>query len=254
MMNNPNLTAALWLLVLSSPAQGVMIDSFAPINHAFDRTLTTLFGGRSVVDVVTGDMLGGERDREISHSLDSQFGTVYSRNEYNSFYQREFYTVGGYGRPIALGGSQGSAIVTLLYDGSGDELGNTGFGKTLNNAGSGQNLGLSGLGGFRIWHTSDSGQTFEVRGILRRNGEVLETASNFLGYANLFIEATPLAFSEASLAAADSVSFEFYFPTDSGGSERWVQISHIDTILPEPGTWLAMAGGLTLLVLRRRKP
>ncbi|HMS53982.1 MAG TPA: hypothetical protein PKA27_01155 [Fimbriimonadaceae bacterium] len=240
------------LITMASSAPSVMIDSFTPIDHTYDRTLSTPFSGRSVVDVVTGDMLGGERDREIRHSLDSQFGTVYARYEYNSFYQREFYAVGGVGRSIANGGSAGSAVVTLQYDGTGDEQGNTGFGKSINNSGVRQGLGLSGLGGFRIWHTSDSSQIFEVRALLRRNGEVLETVTNWLGYANLFIEAMPFAFSEGSLAAADSVSFEFYFPTDSG-SPRWEQISHIDTILPEPGTWLAMAGGLALLLRRGRK-
>ena len=233
------------LSVLPTTVNALMVDDFQPIDHNQDFTFDLPISNNSFVHASGGTMLSGERDVEFWNSADAFRGSIYARYELYPFYGRELYRVGG---RASFG--QGWATVTLQYDGLGDEVGNFGFGKRLRNNG-GLPLQLAGVGGFRLWYADDSDE-FTVTAILRANGQVIGTHTEGVANGNLQLRSALFPFSNESLMVADSVAFQFNIRL-SGGSLQDIYLSHIDTILPEPGTWLAMTGGIALLLGQRRR-
>lgn len=133
--------------------------------------------------------------------------------------------------------------ITLQYDVSGDEVGNTGAGKTLTNTGVGPSLGLDGDTVRVNFIGSDLGTT--VKAVLRKDG--VQIASG-IGVKNAGGASSLDVFvGSSAMAQADSISIEFM--ADPSGD---FALSSIETV-PEPTTLAVLGlGGLALLRRKRR--
>lgn len=250
-----NLSAAI-LVATGGIAQATMIDNFLPIDHSQDLTFgEKTYVNRSFVAVQTGDMLGGERDVEFFQAERTffeppQFIARYEPNPNES--NRVHFRFG----MVGPGGGNGQAIghARLQYDGRGDENGNTGLDRTLNNVGSGVPLFNAQDGGIRLWTTATGlFRVIDIEVVLRRQGQELGRVARSITESTNFVP-TNFEFSPDIFGIADSFSVEMNPPNFAPGfANQSLFISHIDTVLPEPGTYAAFAAGLGLLGLRARR-
>lgn len=225
-------------------ANAVIWDDF----NVTDQFVAMTFEPTNVryVESELGVMGTGERD----------FGYFGFETTLLSRAERRTRSFGEYGlalfyRGQALQNGSGPTLInmTLQYDGVGDESGNLGFGRTLNNTGAGSSLPT--LGGFRMFLIGgDSDHPFSVT--LRRAGTVVAEKTAFPDFSSgggrTWLN---FPFTSQELLSADSVSFTYHMRV-TGGTSASIAISRIETMVPEPGTWLAVAGGLALLCRRRR--
>lgn len=243
-----------WLTLLSTISSATMIDSFTPIDHTQDITFgEETYVNRSFVGVQTGNMLGGERDVEFIQKLRTAFEPpqFVARFQRYGLYNREFFRFGAFGPGAQFGAAEGSA--RLQYDGLGDEVGNLGLDKRLTNAGTGIPMFNALDGGIRIWTAGSSGSNqIQTTCVLRLRGDVIATADRTITRSDEF-RSTSFEFTPEVFGVADSFSIEINTLRANGDSNEAFFISHIDTVLPEPGTYAAFAAGLACLAWRRRK-
>lgn len=202
-------------------------------------------GGHSLVASNFANCVGGERDFEFK-----QFqNTPEPGPRFIAAHDPLFggLRIGGYGNETPGSGSGGYAI--LQYDGLGDEVGNLGRDKSLRNGGSGVPLFNGSDGGIRIWYTNRSTFDVGVTVTLRRLGSTL--ASTRLLANSLTLNSLSFPFSPSVFGAADSMTIKFEARNLGPFSDDTVNLFYIDTIVPEPCTYLALGGGLAWLLTRR---
>lgn len=250
---------ALLASVIFAPfAAATILDDFRPVDLGRNRTFDP-WTQTSYVDAFSIPGLSQERDLE--------FERVSRMGGSTEFYARyEQYPAEGvdpyYYRVGAVNGGagtshRGEAVVRLQYDGVSDEIGNTGFGTRLNNTGSGGMLFDGSEGGVRIWASGrnapnggfDGGSL--VRAILRRQGAVISSVSDTL-FAHPDFTPYSFAFSSQQLTLADSLTFEIQIRSGGNTADAFF-LSHIDTIVPEPGSLVAIGMGLCIMLRRRVK-
>lgn len=251
-MPNPKLASILSLACLGATANATLIDSFLPVDHALDRSLLgNDLGPSSYVESFAGYGIGGERDLEFQ--LQDPYRTrAIARYERVSGENFEALRVGALGPGIPLPGARFE--VSFQYDGTSDETGNQGLGKRLNNGGTGIPF-LSGTeGGFRIWYWDRFSQVGIASSmVLRRQGTVIGEVNTDIGFGGgSGLLHRSFVFTPEQLAAADSITLILYGET-GGNLAPTVYLSHLDTILPEPGTYAIFGGGLAYLGWRRRR-
>ncbi|MFN8219773.1 MAG: PEP-CTERM sorting domain-containing protein [Fimbriimonadales bacterium] len=240
------------LLGLNNVASATLVDSFQPFNHSQDITFGGANeGGHSFVTAFRGDILGGERDVELSQLDNTSPPGPLFMARYEEF-RGPFYRVGGIGNGAP--GSSSPGHVLLQYDGSGDEDGNEGYDHHLSNFGSGMPLFNATDGGIRIWYrqlvTSDVIRTTLT---LRRLGVALESNTKGLGGFGADLHFDSFEFSPDNLGIADSLTVDIYSNLTGPNSDQTLELDHIDTILPEPSSLAALGLGGMMLGLGMRK-
>ena len=241
------------VMALAGSARATLIDDFLPVDHNQDLTFGGhSFGINSYVASFSGNMLGGERDVEI-RQLTQSLGQAafFARYDHNGGSNDPFaYRVGALG----TGNSVDNGVVTLQYDRSGDEVNNTGFGKSLRNGGTGVPLLAGTDGGIRIWGGSRlaGGRSALGRVTLRSLGNLIGQSDQAI-YQNDPYQPYLYPFAPNILGQADSITIQFFAPS-RGDADYSVFIDRIDTITPEPSTlWVLGAAGIALAVRRRKR-
>lgn len=243
------------LLIACCPqfAGATLIDSFFPIDHSLDRILVgNAETGSSYVESFAGYGIGGERDLEfyLQDPSGGAFNRAIARYERVPGDSFEAFRFGVLGPGAVQGASRFE--VSLQYDGIGDEEGNEGLGRRLTSNGSGERL-LSGTeGGFRVWYWEREGTSFGSKVILRQDGQIIAESFSEIGAGNSSLIAAYYPFEPEELAVADSITLTLY-GNAIGNQQPTIFLSHIDTILPEPGTYAIFGGGLAYLAWRRKK-
>lgn len=242
---------------IASNSKATMIDPFI-----VDPSQNISFGektfvNRSFVGVQRGTAIpGGERDVELFQRDRTFFQPplFVARFENYNRYNRSYFRFGGLGPGAGNGAADGYA--KLQWDGIGDEEGNLGIDRTLRNAGTGIPMFNAADGGIRIWTAGSDGGSgppgTEYRVVLRHLGQILASETRTV-IASREFKATTFEFEPDVFGIADSFSLEIPQVFASGDGEEALFISHIDTVLPEPGTYAAFAAGLGLLGLRARR-
>ncbi|HMS55475.1 MAG TPA: PEP-CTERM sorting domain-containing protein [Fimbriimonadaceae bacterium] len=240
-------------MIATGSGHAVMIDDFLPVDHANDLTFgDRTYVNRSFVHSYGGSVLGGERDvelvqRERTFINPPQF---FARWQHHDLFNGDFFRVGVSGPGAGNGTANGR--VFLQYDGSGDEVGNTGLDKHLNNIGAGQPI-FPNLGGFRMLvNDYRSTAALTVEAVLRSSGNELGRVSRLLGSRDDEWRQFLFPFSSEQLSIADSLTFEF--DTQSGGDGvQAMYIKQIDTIVPEPSSVLGLIGGCSIWMVCKRR-
>jgi len=218
-------TIALVAMCLVGSSHAILVDNFATAGG------TSISSGTIVGTNAGPGIIGGERDRE----------QVVLANPLGQFLD---VSIGG-GLHVVSNGFLMDSVVSLQYDGAGDEVGNTGVGNTLNHAGTGALAGAFAGDRVRIgWLGNDL--KVDVRVELRKAGAVLSTntvaraAMSGAGFQDIFMNS-------ADMAMADSLTVRFH--ADPSGD---FAIGRIETV-PEPATMAALGLGLAAVSRRRRK-
>lgn len=251
-MRNPKLASILALACLGASANATLIDNFLPVDHALDRSLP---GNGSVstsyVEAFQGYGIGGERDLEF-YLVDPSRATAVARYERVTAETFEAFRFGALGPGLPGPGTRFEA--SLQYDGIGDETGNQGAGKRLTNSGQGNALLNGTEGGFRIWYWDRFVQAgMGARITLRNNSSAIAEVTREIGtVGGRSLVACYFEFDSEDLALADSITITLFGDTGTGGQPT-IFLSHIDTILPEPGTYAIFGGGLAYVACRRKR-
>lgn len=229
-------------------ADATLIDSF------FNRDQSDITfggpdeGGHSIVASLNANCVGAERDFEFFQNENAISPGPRFVAQYDSAFGG--LRIGGFANDTPGNGSSGRVI--LQYDGSGDEIGNTGRDKRLRNGGAGIPLFNGADGGIRVWYSQPyNDNSIPITATLRRQGSVIGTQT--VGSHTLSsLSATSFAFAQNVFGIADSLTLLFPATLTGPNADRTLNLLYIDTIVPEPGTYLALGGGLVWL-LRRRK-
>lgn len=142
-------------------------------------------------------------------------------------------------------------FMRLQYDVLGDEIDNLGFGKTLRYSGQGVPLLESSVQGIRL-KTQDDGSSQDIFGsvIMSREGSELARVRTLLNPE--FGEYIHFPFDTTVLSQTDCITIEVETFAES---DRYygLFIYQVDTIVPEPGTAVALAAGAGALAVGSRK-
>lgn len=215
--------AFIGIVSVAGIAGATQVDDFS--SGAF---MQSIMNGTFVL-TSAGAMTSGERDVELN----------VQGNPFNQFLDVQVDN----GLSVISNGFGVVSKITLQYDVNGDEVGNTGAGKTLTNTGVGPALGLGGDTVRVNFVGSDLGTT--VKAILRKDG--VEIASG-IGIKNPGgASALDIFVGSAAMSQADSISIELM--ADPSGD---FALSSIETV-PEPASVFALGlGGIALLRRKRR--
>lgn len=241
-------TLLLTFAFAASTASATLLDSFSIADQPNDVFFSGFDnGGKSFTASYNATCVGGERDLEFFQSQNTALPGPRFMGAWDDFAGGWRFGASGNATPSP---TDGYAI--LQYDGAGDEDGNLGLNRHLRNGGSGNSLFNGADGGIRIWYR----QIYDDRGIpitvtLRRLGQVLASVTRTSTDGNN-LHFTAFEFSPTDFGLADSLTIRFDIVSVGGNSDQTLNIDRIDTIVPEPGTYLALGGGLAWLVTRRR--
>lgn len=215
--------ALIGILSVAGVAGATQVDDFS--SGAF---MQSIMNGTFVL-TSAGTMASGERDVELN----------VQGNPFNQFLDVKVDN----GLSVVSNGFGVVSKITLQYDVNGDEVGNTGAGRTLTNSGAGAGLALDGDTVRVNFIGSDLGTT--VKAILRKDG--VQIASG-IGVKNAGgASALDVFVGGAAMAEADSISIEFM--ADPSGD---FALSSIETV-PEPATLAALGLGVATLLRRKGK-
>lgn len=242
-------SVAFFLITVPAASNAFLIDDFRPINFSNNIDLQGPIPDRSFVAAQTGGMLSGERDVELFVTSRNDAPNRYIAG-YGDFRGATEYRVGG----IGAGGAflREDCRFTLQYDGTDDETGNTGFGRTLSSGSAGGPLLPSGVGGIRLWTDRDGLSYMEGTVYLGRQGSIIAQLTQAIDPGVTGFEPTLFAFEENVLAVTDSITVEIFIPAIHD-EEKFLYISHIDTIVPEPTGLIPLGAGFAWLLVRRRR-
>lgn len=232
-----------------SNADATLIDSFFTRDQPDISFGGPDEGGHSFVASLDANCVGAERDFEFFQNENA----ISPGPRFVAQYDLAFggLRIGGFANDSPGNGSSGRTI--LQYDGSGDEVGNTGRDKRLRNGGSGTPLFNGADGGIRIWYAQPyNDSSIPITATLRRQGSVIATQT-LQSHTLSSLSSTSFAFAENVFGIADSLTLVFPATLTGPNADRTLNLLYIDTIVPEPGTYLALSAGLTWLLARRKK-